>query len=105
MSWWPLLLLALAAYRVFRLLGHDTVLDGPRARLLRLGNWQEGKPVPPGYRAKLGEFIVCPACLGFWVTLAWWVCWLAWPHATLWAAFPFAASTVVVLVAKLGDPD
>ena len=103
MNWWTLLLLALAAYRIFRLLGHDIVLDRPRAKLLRLGNWQEGQRTPPGYRSGLAEFIICPWCLGFWVTIAWWGAWKLWPHATLWLAFPFAISTLVGLLGRIGD--
>lgn len=104
-SWWAFLLLAGAAYRIYRLIGQDTILDGPRARLLRLGNWREGQRVPAGYRSKLGEFIVCPWCLGFWVVLCWWLAWRIWPHGTLIVAFPFALSTAVGLIAQLGNPD
>ena len=101
-DWWALLLLALAAFRVYRLIGEDTILDRPRRWALRLGNdWQkQGDRVPPGYREKWGVFITCPWCAGFWISLAWWAAWLAWPGWTLWAATPWAISAVVALVAK-----
>lgn len=100
-DWWQTALLALAAFRIFRLLGEDTILDRPRAWALRLGNWQEGQRVPASYREKWGTFITCPWCAGFWISLAWWGAWLVWPHGTLVAATPFAISAVVGLVAKL----
>jgi hypothetical protein len=88
-EWWPFLLLALAAWRTFRLLAEDTILDRPREYLLR---HTKGK----------GElFIVCPFCLGFWVSVGWWLAWVAWPHWTRVAATPFALSAVVALVSLI----
>lgn len=84
---WPFLLLALAAWRTFRLLAEDTILDRPRACLLRRA---KGK----------GElFIVCPFCLGFWISVGWWLAWVAWPHWALVIATSFALSAVVALIA------
>ncbi len=90
-SWWPFLLLALAAFRVWRLLAEDTILDRPRERIVRT--------LPKGE-----EFVTCPWCAGFWVSLAWWVGWQVWPHWTLVAAVPFAVSAVVGLIAANIDP-
>lgn len=98
-DWYVLLLLALASFRIYRLLAEDTILDGPRARLLRLGSWQEGQPTPPTYRARLGEFIVCSWCIGFWVSLAVWGCWYVEPGWTTGLSAPLAISTLVGLVA------
>ncbi len=83
MTWWTLTLLGLAAYRTWRLLAQDSILDAPRGRL------------PLG----VSFFVECCWCLGFWVAVAWWACWEAWPHGTLWVAAPFALSAVVGLVA------
>ena len=93
-DWWPALLLAAAAYRTWKLLAEDTVLIRPRAWALKLGNWETG-PAPSGYRQKLAEFIACPWCLGFWISLAWWAVWLAQPYGTLVAATPMALSAAV----------
>jgi hypothetical protein len=90
-SWWTFLLLALAAWRIWRLLAYDTILDPIRTRLVRT--------------EKQETFLQCPFCVGFWVALAWWVLWCAWPHWTLVVAVPFALSAVVALVAVNGDPD
>lgn len=102
-DWWTLLLLGLAAYRIYRLIAMDTLLDIPRGWLLGLHGWKEGQPVPSGYRSGAAEFLICPWCLGFWVALGWWGAWQLWPHGTLVTAAPFAISTVVGLLAQL-DP-
>lgn len=91
-SWWPFLLLALAAFRTWRLLAEDTILDGPRARLVQR--------MPKGE-----EFVTCPWCAGFWIALAWWLAWEAWPHGTLVAAVPLAISAIVGVVAANLDPE
>lgn len=104
-DWWQFLLLALAAFRVYRLIAEDTILDGPRAWLLRYRGWDGNGPAPKGYRAKWGEFITCPWCCGAHLSWIIWVLWLIWPHATTMVAVPFALSAVVALVAKNLDKD
>lgn len=100
MTWLTLALLSLAAFRVYRLIADDTILDRPRAWLLRIPrDWAAGRPVPRAYRPHLADFITCPWCLGFWVAVAWWGCWKLWPHATVLVAVPFAISTVVGAIA------
>lgn len=99
------LLLAAAAYRTWRLLAEDDILDRPRRHLLRLGNWrQQGDTVPAGYRKAWGDFIGCAWCLGLWVTLAWWGAWQLTEHWTLVIAAPFAISTVVGVTRGKLDP-
>ena len=95
---WAFVLLAAAACRVWRLLSDDTILDKPRARLL--------DHLDRAYNPRLAgrawlDFVSCPWCLGFWVGLAWWGAWLAWPHATLIAATPWAISLAVGLTASV----
>lgn len=70
-NWWWFLLLGLASWRFFRLLAEDTILDKPRRRLLRLGDWQEDdgtQNLPEDYREEWGIFITCPYCAGFWIS-------------------------------------
>jgi hypothetical protein len=98
-DWWQTALLALAAWRTYRLIAKDVILDPLRSRLVGLHGWEEGKPIPKAYREKLAEFLVCPACCGFWVSLGWWAAWQQWPHGTLVAAAPFAISALVILIA------
>lgn len=104
-DWWTFLLLALAAFRVFRLLAHDTILDPARERLLGLRGWSEGQMIPPGYRRRTAEFLICPWCLGFWLALGWWAAWEIWPHGATVAATPFALSAVVGLLAANFDSE
>lgn len=99
-DWWTALLLALAAWRTFRLLSEDTILDRPRAWLLGYSGWKEGESLPPTLREGLSEFVTCPYCLGFWVSLGWWGAWQAWPHATVVVAVPLAVSAVVGIIAE-----
>jgi hypothetical protein len=97
-DWYALLLLGLAAYRVWRILGLDDVLDKPRRWLVRLPDyWQPdgGGDLPDEYREHLAKFIQCPWCLGFWVALGWWGAWQVEGRWTLIVAAPFAIATVV----------
>jgi len=97
-NWYELLLLGLAAWRIFQLLAHDEILDRPRRYVTRLGrDWQkEGDPVPKAYREKWMLFLECPYCAGFWIAGLWWVSWLIWPHGTLVAATLFSLSALVI---------
>jgi len=106
-DWWQLTLLVLGVFRIYRLIAEDTILDKPRRKLLRLGkDWQKaGDPVPERYRAEWGLFITCPWCLGFWLSVLFWVAWQIWPHGTLVFATPWAISAVVALVAKNLDQE
>lgn len=106
---YELILLALAAYRTWRLLAEDTFppIAIPRRKILRLGNWrEEGDPVPANYRTELGEFMGCPACFGFWISLGWYLAWVVFPYQTLVAAAVAAISSLVIFErAKLDPPD
>lgn len=94
-DWYAVVLLALAAYRTFRLIGEDTILDRPRAWLVRLDGWDGAGPLPDDYREGLAVWLQCPWCAGFWHAILWFGAWQIWPHGTLVAAGVFAISTVV----------
>lgn len=89
---------------MWKLLADDTILDGPRKRLLGLPQTFEptldDPELQPGYRRKLALWLTCPWCCGFWLALAWWAAWLLFDHWTLVAAVPWALSALVGLVAK-----
>ena len=104
-NWWETLLLTLAAYRVFRLLAEDTILDNPRSWLVGLSGWKAGQPTPVSYRAWMAEFITCSACFGFYVSLFLWGAYQAWPHGTVVVAVPFAISTAVIALASVLSDD
>lgn len=102
-DWWSLLLLTAATFRIYRLIAEDTILDGPRKHLLNLVGWDpDVDDTPPeGYREKIGLFITCPWCLGFWLSLGFWTAWWYEPHWTLVVCVPLTISSLVGLVAKL----
>jgi hypothetical protein len=97
---WAFALIVGAAYRLWRLAAADSILDGWRDRLVRAAKHN----TPEEYREKVDIFLHCPWCLGFWITLAWFAAWWAWPHETLIAAAPLAASASVGLVQRNFDP-
>lgn len=107
------LLLALVAYRVWRLVAEDDILERPRRWLVRLPmNWKEGDSFPRKYREELALFINCPWCAGAWVSLLVYGIWLFTlgdgPHSTedvlvglgMW----FALSCSVGLIRSKLDP-
>jgi hypothetical protein len=104
---WAALILVAAAYRLWRLLAEDTILNTPRRRLVNLPlDWEEGEPVPDDYRIGLANFISCPACFGFWISLSVWLLWEANAHWTEVFSMPFAISAAVIVVrARLDPPD
>ena len=109
-NWYELALLALAAWRVFQLIAFDSILDQPRRYVTRLGDWQEANDpkhvnLPKEYREKLGLFINCPYCAGFWIGLAWWGAWQIWPHGTIVVAVPWVISAGVIAGHKLLSSD
>jgi hypothetical protein len=97
---WTFALLALAAYRLWRLIGIDEITAPIRDRVTgRL--WASGEDTRwERYHPTLDKLIGCPWCLGAWVSLAATLAWWIWPHATLIACVPFAVSAVVGLVTK-----
>ena len=104
-DWWTFVLLSLAAYRLWRLLAVDVILDQPRRWVVGLGyRWADGDPIPKKYREHWSLFLECPWCLGFWVALAWWGLWQIWEHGVLVVSVPLALSAVIGLVRENLDP-
>lgn len=89
-GWWPFLLLALAAFRCWRLLAYDEIITKQRIALLHR-------------RKLLAEFVLCPWCLGAWLSLGIYLLWVWVPTAALLVAVPFALSAAVGLINRL-DP-
>ena len=106
-DWYVLILLALASYRTWRLLAEDDILDRPRNWLLRLDpKWEkEGDPTGADYREWLGKFLSCPWCLGFWITLGWWIAWQIDDFWVTVAAVPMAISALVPLIERVTSTD
>jgi Protein of unknown function (DUF1360) len=96
-NWYELLILAIAAWRTFQLVAEDDILDAPRRKLLRLGDWEkDGDDVPDDYRTNWGAFLTCPYCAGFWISLLWFLAWLAFGDWALVAGMPFVINAGVV---------
>lgn len=88
-------LLVLAAYRLWRLLSEDEILERPRRWLVRLPQtWDEGDAIPKDYRNEWALFITCPWCAGAWASLATYIGWMF----TL-GDYPDSASQVFVAIA------
>jgi hypothetical protein len=91
-GWLPTVILALAVFRVYRLIAEDDIADRPREWLL--DKLEEER------LEKLDKLITCPWCLGFWLSVLAWLAWLATPGWAVGLAFPWALSAIVALVAK-----
>lgn len=83
-----IIILALAAYRIARLIVTDTIADRPRNWLFTHG------PV------WLSELLNCMHCTGFWVGLAVAGAYLAAPVVVPKVLLPFALAGVVSLLAE-----
>lgn len=126
-SFLELALLALGTYRIVRLIGWDDITARVRGWVtypdLFYDGWiqiqhdaeQRGVSmieavmagpivVPEGFRWWLARLIRCPWCLGVWVSIPVWLCWLSWPDGTVGAMTPLAIMALVGLVAKNLDP-
>jgi hypothetical protein len=110
---YELVLLVLIAYRAWRFIAEDDILERPRRWLVRLPyGWKEGDPLPKAYREKLALFINCPWCAGAWVSLLIYIIWMPtlgqWPDSAgdvavgigVW----FAISSSVGLIRSTLDP-
>lgn len=109
---WVAVVLALGTFRIVRLVGWD---DWPYA--VRLRHWlggrnerNQGEKViwnderGTYTRPVLMKFLVCPWCVGFWISVGVYVAWKFEPTATLYVLAPFALSAAVGLIAKNWDP-
>ena len=96
-----LAILALAAFRVWRLLSRDDLPWLVRARD-RLVGAHGGVSEPIRFdRPTLAHWLQCAWCSGAAVSLLFAAAWWAEPRWTLYAALPLALSTVVALLARL----
>lgn len=101
---WAFVLLALAAYRLWRLAARDSITADAREAVTGYDDdhapaLDEAPRKTP--RVYLSALLRCPWCLGFWLSLATACVYWAAPHAALVIAFPLAVSAVVGLLGKL----
>ena len=96
-SWYELVLLGLGSFRIWKLIGDDSILDRPRNWALRRAQkWGGNKGA-----LYVQSLLECPWCAGFWVSLAVWGFWQAWAHATLVVCGVLAISAIVGLLGHL----
>lgn len=118
-DWYEFVLLALIAFRLWRLLAEDDILERPRRWLVRLPrDWDEGpdpnhpRQPPKEYKEKWALFITCPWCAGAWISLLTYIVYLAtlgeWPDNTsevfIGIGVWFAVSASVGLIRTNLDP-
>lgn len=116
---WTFVLLALAAFRVYRLIARDTITEPIRAKLTypdgeavalddepcAFGLWLRGADGQrKSWRVYASTLIRCPWCAGFYVSVAWWGAWALDPRLTAFLAAPWALSAAVALASKQLDP-
>jgi hypothetical protein len=98
-TWWEALLLTAAAFRIWRLLAADVILDRPRDWLVGRDEWEARK----NYRPALDQWLHCPWCFGFWISLVVYGTWVLWPTAMLLVAVPLTLNTGMAFMAKHWD--
>ena len=85
-----LIVLALAVYRITRLIVLDTIFDRPR-------DWASQKAI------WLETLVTCPWCAGFWISLAATILYALSPTVSFWLFLPFALSAVTGLLSRLEE--
>jgi hypothetical protein len=103
---WEFTLLALAAFRIWKLLADDTILDRPRDWLTDKIVNPDGRPFRHGGEQRAHywlTFLLCPWCSGAWICLLAWVAWLLAPTAALIGATFWALSAAVGLIGSVHE--
>lgn len=96
--------LALAAYRLTRLIGWDTFPLAARARAWATGEYRMNAGAIAYRRSGVLHLVECPFCVGWWISLVLYLLWLTAPSVTMYASVPLAISGAVGLVSKNLDP-
>lgn len=116
---WEFVVVALGAFRLWRIAARDTITEKAREAVTGYDD-DEAPPLkaaessrPPStiedenrygsWRVSvyLSALIRCPWCLGFYVSVGTYVAWRLWPDATIVAATVLALSTLLGLLGKL----
>lgn len=121
---WQAVLLALATYRVSRLIVIDSFPPVAALRRWFKHRWPDAGDVvsrPPkrGFAqpsapqgtdprdvenwrviegTSLGYLVSCMFCTPFWVAVLWWGAWCVWPDQTLFVAVPWALAATATLL-------
>lgn len=83
---WHFIIVALCAFRVVRFLVFDSLIGANPQSGSSFGRWLDGWAWQPQNGApkswlkdKIANLLVCPWCLGFWITLAVYAAWCLGP--------------------------
>lgn len=85
-------ILALASYRLTKLLIEDTILNSLREKV-----WEKFPPES----TYLGYLTTCPWCVGWWLSLVLFFCYTIVLTPTMWFCVPLAMSAIVGLLSAL----
>jgi hypothetical protein len=101
-----LVILVLAAYRLFRFASVDGITATLREWVTGYRDPREEDPARKTRRRPewLADLVACPWCAGWWVSLALTLAWWAWPTAAICFALPWAVSGAAALVMARLDP-
>ncbi len=95
-----LIIVTLGAWRAWRVISTDTILDWPRDRIL--GTITLAGGVTHYKRKHLADFVGCAWCLGFWLALGAAAAWHWWSKDnTVLISIPLAASAAIGLITNL----
>jgi hypothetical protein len=100
------IVLGLAAARLWRLISQDLILAPLRDRLVGVEKFQVGDAqVQKNLRPRVVEFLGCPWCLGFWISIPAVALYLYAPGDVIaWVVGVLAVSEVVGLIVRNLDP-
>lgn len=115
---WPLLILVLGIYSITRLITKDSIIDRQREwffqRFPHEGFQTKIRPkrgtfivtgdhyyVTVGH--KLGELVHCPWCTGFYVSLALFLAFWAWPITTTFLLIPLGLRVIPGMIESVID--
>ena len=108
---WVGLLMALAVFRLTRLVGWDDFPPVARLRARATGMREHydstidrDHPIIRHKHPMLEHWLGCPYCVGFWIGLAVYLLWLFFPTEVMYGCMPFALNGAVGIIARMLDP-
>lgn len=102
MNAFDLLVLVLAAYRLWMLIAKDAITQRWRQRLLGYDDTGSRNRWPHPHK-RLAEFVHCPWCSGAWLSALVYLSWRLFPDGVMWILTPLAISAGVALISVCFD--
>ncbi len=105
LGWAGAITVVLAAFRITRFFIYDSMVGANIESGSKFSQWLDGWAYTADgerdrtwFRGKVAGLLVCPWCLGFWISLGTVAWWAEWPEAR-WVLVPWAVSAVVGMMA------